>query len=170
MGYGCGLGTCTSCDTENTPINGRGWCVACYHRWYRAGANPDEAPPAHRHGPEYSAALRAEVAWLVQQCGESVEQAATRAGVSVDTAERYLAPPKPAGPPQECAYGGCTAVPTYRRWCDDHKNVRGLYLTLRADGVERHAAARRVGVRWKSTYAWEPGRSGVGRPRKQVAA
>lgn len=70
-------------------------------------------------------------------------------------------------PAAECAHHGCTAAATRRRWCEDHQDVRRLYLEARAAGIGRASAAARVGVRVTSTYAWEPGDDTRGRPRKQ---
>jgi hypothetical protein len=166
MGYGCGLGTCTSCDTENTRVNGRGWCVACYHRWYRAGADPNAAPPDPAGPKAISAQHREEVFWLVQG-GESVEQAAARIGVTVKTAERYVNPPPPR---PVCAVRDCEEQSTYHRWCDGHRDLRPAYEQARASGMSRQAAAFHLGVEYRKTYLWEPGQPGRGRPRKRVAA
>lgn len=153
------------CGRPKGPAH-RGWAPACYFRWYRAGAREGEPPPPPRRGPEWSAALSEEVHWLVS-CGESAEQAATRVGVTVETAERYLnpAPPRPA-----CAVRDCHATATYRRWCDTHRDLRAAYEQARAAGKSRKAAAFHVNVHLGTTYEWEPGRPGVGRPRKRAAA
>ena len=148
------------CGRPKGPAH-RGWSRACYFRWYRAG-KPKDGPPAPRSGPEHSEALREEVLWLVQ-AGESVAYAAARVGVSVETAEGYIASTRPL---PECAHYGCTATAIRRRWCEEHQDVRALYLKLRAEGVGRNAAAFRVGVRPSTTYPWEPGRDGRGRPAR----
>jgi transposase len=143
----------------------RGWSVACYTRWYRAGAREGEQPPPPRNGPEYSATLREELVWLVEG-GTSTAEAAAHVSVTLQTAKSYLAPPKPRAPRAECAHLGCAATASYRRWCAAHKDLRRLYQDLRAGGLGRHAAAHRLGVSWRSTYAWEPARNGLGRPAR----
>ncbi|TDD97572.1 hypothetical protein [Actinomadura rubrisoli] len=144
----------------------RGWSRACYFRWYRAGACEGEPPPPPRRGPEWSAALREDLLWLVQG-GESVEQAADRIGVTVETAERYVNPPPPR---PGCAVRDCKEAPTYRRWCDTHRDTRAVYEQARAAEMSRQAAAFYVGVHWRVTYRWEPGQPGIGRPRTRRAA
>ncbi|MFC5744784.1 hypothetical protein [Actinomadura rugatobispora] len=152
---------CSNCDNPRQPsTGGHGWCSTCYHRWYRAGAHEGEPPPPPRHGPEHSAMLREEVVWLVEG-GTSVADAAARVGITVDTARAYI---PPTAPPAECAHDGCTATAVHRKWCTDHKDVRRLYQELRAGGVGRHDAARRIGVGISRTYVWEPGQRGQGRP------
>jgi hypothetical protein len=154
------------CGRPKGPAH-RGWSRACYFRWYRAGAVEGEQPPAPRSGPEYSASLRDEVLWLVNRCGESVEHAAARVGVTVETAERYL---NPDAPRPECAVRSCKETATQHRRCDDHQDGKAVYEQARAAGMTRKAAAFHTGVHPNSTYAWEPGQPGVGRPWKQVAA
>lgn len=153
------------CGRPKGPAH-RGWSRACYFRWYRAG-KPKDGPPAPRSGPEHSESLRDEVLWLVNRCGESVQQAAARVGVTVETAERYL---NPAPPRPECAVRPCKETATYRRRCDAHQDGQALYEQARAAGMSRRAAAFHVGIHPNSTYAWEPGQPGMGRPRKKVSA
>lgn len=150
------------CGRPKSPKH-RGWSRACYFRWYRAG-KPKDGPPAPRNGPEYSAALREEVLWLVGG-GESVEYAAARIGVTVETAESYVASQKPVA---ECAHHGCASAAISRKWCEEHKDAHALYLRFRDEGVGRHGAAFRVGVHVSTTYLWEPGRDGRGRPARPV--
>lgn len=159
-------GTCTNCHTENTPINAHSWCVACYHRWYRAGANPNEPPPDPSGPKAIAEQNREEIRWLVQ-AGESVEQAAARVGVTVRTAKRHVAPPTPR---PKCAVRDCENRSSYHRWCDTHRDLRPVYEQARAAGMSRQAAAFHLGVEYRKTYQWEPGQPGRGRPRKRVAA
>ena len=158
--------TCAcGCGRPKGPAH-RGWSRACYFRWYRAG-KPKDGPPAPRSGPEHSASLRAEVLWLVNRCGESVEHAAARVGITVETAERYVNPP---GPRPECAVRPCKQTATQRRRCDEHQDGKAVYEQARADGMTRKAAAFHTGVHPGTTYLWEPGQPGMGRPRKKAAA
>lgn len=145
----------------------RGWSYACYFRWYRAGAVEGEEPPPARTNRERAKDRREEVLWLVNRCGESVEHAAERVGVSADTAKRYVNPPRPEA---TCAVRTCEETAVYHGRCDAHRNAQAVYEEARAAGMPRAAAAFHVGVHRSTTYVWEPGRPGIGRPRKKAAA
>jgi hypothetical protein len=155
----------------------RGWSRACYFRWYRAGAVEGEAPPAPRNGPEYSASLREEVLWLVNRCAESLDSAAARVGVTVSTAQNYLAPSrrkpktrtrrlktssgrrvgrpsKPRVSVTEKRCSTCGDVKASGEFTADRRAVDGLYSSCRTCCNERRRTTQ----------------PGVGRPRKQVAA
>lgn len=158
-----------ACGNCGEPCPGRpqrGWCSACYFRWYRAGADPEADPPAPRRGRARTAAIREDCAWLIEG-GLSVEEVATRVGVTPQTVRRHIAPPTP---PPVCAHADCVASATFRRWCDEHRDLRRAYLAARAAELSRWSAACRIGVYWRTTYRWEPGEPGVGRPRKEATA
>lgn len=164
------------CGRPKGPAH-RGWSRACYFRWYRAGAVEGEQPPAPRNGPEYSASLREEVLWLVNRCGESVEHAAARVGVTVSTAQDYLTPSrrkrKPRTKPlktnsarrvgrpskprlsvteKRCAT--CRTVKASGKFTPDSRAVDGLYSSCRTCRNESRRKAQ----------------PGVAGRRKQVAA
>jgi hypothetical protein len=85
---------CRNCGTPRQPHpgggwrGGRGWCNTCYSRWLYAG-KPDDEPP-----PPPNAAIdgrREDYAWLRDEQGLTLEQAADRMRISERTAWRYEA-------------------------------------------------------------------------------
>ncbi|MCP2337888.1 helix-turn-helix transcriptional regulator [Actinomadura rupiterrae] len=147
---------CDNCGRPCWQGPTRGWCSACYSRWYRAGRPADAGPPDPRNGPARSAAAREDCAWLIAS-GLSLEEAAARVGIAARTVRRYLK--EPPVPPGQCGHPGCTGEATHwRRWCQDHADTQARYLQARADGLSRAAAARYIGIHPSSTYLWEPAR------------
>lgn len=140
----------------------RGWSEACYFRWYRAG-RPDTGPPPTRKGKDVAAARKEDIAWLAEN-GTSHEEIAQRLGISVQTVLRHLN--ADAAPPT-CAVDGCQDDAAHYRWCERHHDPQQAYREARAAGLNRGQAAQHVGVNPRSTYRWEPGEPGQGRPRKQ---
>lgn len=156
----CGCG----CGKAATP-NRLGWNDACYFRWYRAG-KPTDGPPAPRRGRDWAAALREECAWLAEG-GTGHAEIAERLDITVATVKRYLS--EPSAPPV-CVVDGCIADATsHGRWCDEHADTCAVYRAFRAAGHNRVTAARLTGVQRATTYQWEPGQPGAGRPRKKAA-
>jgi transposase len=154
------------CDNCGSPAERlrRRWCGKCYFRWYRAGADPTQPPPDTDHGPTAAAYRRDELTHLLQG-GASLEQAADRLGISISAARAYLW----RAARHECATQGCTAAATWRESCATHKDLPGRYRQLRTEGLSRHAAAALIPVASSTTYRWEPGQPGIGRPRKRQA-
>lgn len=137
-----------------------GYAYACYYRWYRAG-KPESGPPPASKGAAATAALKEDIQWLAD-ASDSHAEIAHRLGVSVQTVRRYL---KADAPPVVCAVADCDDL-TQSRWCERHRDYKQTYREARATGLNRQQAAAYVGLRWRSTYRWEPGEPGQGRPRK----
>ena len=143
----------------------RGDAAACYYRWYRAGM-PDTGPPPPSRGPAVSAAHKENIAWLAAN-GASCEEIAKQVSLSLQSVLRYLTADDP---PAECAVDGCHQGAARYRWCQEHRDPQQVYRVARATGMNRQQAAAHVGVRRHSTYRWEPGEPGQGRPRSGRAA
>jgi hypothetical protein len=108
--------------------------------------------------------------WLAEN-GTGHGEIATRLGIAPSTVEDYLRHPDgPPGPSErdECAVVGCANTAAHYRWCDEHRVPRDVYNVFRAAGHGRNKAARLTGVAVGSTYRWEPGQPGAGRPRKET--
>lgn len=142
-----------------------GYAAACYYRWYRAG-KPDTGPPPPRRGRAAADARHEDITWLTE-AGTSRHEIAQRLNITIATVERHLSPP---AAPMECVVNGCKSDAAWRRWCQTHRNPQQVYNAARTAGMNRQQAAQHTGVTPLSTYRWEPGEPGQGRPRKQTAA